>query len=381
MQTEPVRLHSVEFGAVVVTPRTEWVFAKFRDADGATAEVEVTAANLSESVVKGVDQAVNGLGATPIVDERDVPAMLVVAEDTLRADLASATVVSSIRTAVSLMHSLKLGVSLCEALGGEPPTRVPLYANINRGLFASGRTPGEFAMAAERAASEGFRAVKCAPFDEVAPGCGTAEAVRLAATGVQRVAAVTRAVGPDVAVMVDCHSRFDEESALAVCEELAALGVAWFEEPVDPGADSDVLARIAVHVALPVAGGEHCYGEGQFAELTDSGAIRIIMPDVKFCGGRQSLRGRAGPPSHQAETFHSTAPPARSRCSPAGTSRRHSRSDAARARRVRGRLADTLLSPAEPISDGHLHLTAEPGLGAGVDWDLLRRIGRVWRES
>ena len=381
MQPEPVRLHSVEFGAVVVTPRTEWVFAKFRDADGTTAEVEVTAANLSEGVVKGIAQAVDGLRATPIADERDVPAMLGIAEDGLRADLAGATVVSALRAAVSLTQSLELGVSLCEALGGEATTRVPLYANINRGLFASGRTPGEFAKAAERAASEGFRAVKCAPFDEVTPGCGTAEAVRLAATGIQRVAAVTAAVGPEVTVMVDCHSRFDEESALAVCGELAALEVAWFEEPVDPAADSDVLARIAAHVPLPVAGGEHCYGEDQFAELTESGAIRIIMPDVKFCGGAAvaARAGRAAVASGRGVSLHCPSGPLSLLTSG------HATAAIPGAMRLEHAVYEadwraTFLSPAESISDGYLHLTAAPGLGAGLDWNLLQRIGRVWRE-
>ena len=170
-------------------------------------------------------------------------------------------------------------------MGGETRGRVSLYANINRGLFATSRTPDDFAKAAERAVGEGFRAVKCAPFDEVAPGDDSAEAVRQARFGIQRVAVVRDAVGPDVTLMVDCHGRFDVESAVVVAEELAELGVDWFEEPVRPNEHPADSARIAACVSMTVAGGEMGYGEEVFADLIEGKAVEVIMPDVMFCGG------------------------------------------------------------------------------------------------
>ena len=191
---------------------------------------------------------------------------------------------------------------------------VPLYANINRGLFASGRSPAEFGEAAARAVSEGFRAVKCAPFDEVTPGCGTAEAVRLARTGVERIAAVREAAGPEVALMVDCHSRFDVESAVEVAEQLNKLGVSWFEEPLDPSKDAAGLAEIASRIPMLVAGGEHGYGEEFFAGLTEHAGVKVIMPDVKFCGGGSQQQGPAERRSLPAAACRCTAPRGRSRC-------------------------------------------------------------------
>ena len=152
-----------------------------------------------------------------------------------------ATALSALRTGVSINQAVNDGVSLTEALGGEPQPSVPLYANINRGLFGTPRTPADFARAAERAVREGFRAVKCAPFDEMRPG----DDVGRARPGIRRVAAVRDAIGADVTLLVDCHSRFDVESAVVVAEELAGLGCGWFEEPVQPTKDPSGMARIA----------------------------------------------------------------------------------------------------------------------------------------
>ena len=43
MDSHPVRLQNVEFASVVVTPWTEWAFARLRAAGGAFADVEMTA--------------------------------------------------------------------------------------------------------------------------------------------------------------------------------------------------------------------------------------------------------------------------------------------------------------------------------------------------
>ena len=382
MQLDPVRLHHVDFAAIDVTPRTTWTFARIWDTEGNAAEVEITAAEATDEVVQQVAQAVSVLSGATIAEESDVPIMLDVEEHSLRSSLADATAVSALRTAVILLQALKGGVSLCEALGGGAPSSVPLYANINRGLFASGRSPAEFGEAAARAVREGFRAVKCAPFDEVTPGCGTAEAVRLARTGVERIAAVREAAGPEVALMVDCHSRFDVESAVEVAEQLNKLGVSWFEEPLDPSKDAAGLAEIASRIPMLVAGGEHGYGEEFFAGLTEHAGVKVIMPDVKFCGGAGAATraGRAAVAAGGGVSLHCPSGPVSLLTSGHVTAA----IDGALPLEHAVHEADwrsSLLVPSESVKDGRLHLGAGPGLGAELDWGLLQRAGRVWRLS
>jgi galactonate dehydratase len=376
---EPVHLTRVEFASVVATERTEWTFARIHDAAGASADVELTSGDDTCEVVRLVTDAAASLKGGPIASEADVPAMLGLDERRLRRDLALATAVSTLRTGVSVIQAANGGVSLTEALGGQQRDSVPLYANINRGLFATPRTPSDFAAAAERAVRGGFRAVKCAPFDEVGPEGGTDEAVRLARPGIRRAAAVRDAVGPDVTLLVDCHSRFDIESAVIVAEELAELGIDWFEEPVQPTEDSAGLARIAARVPVVVAGGEKGYGEKLFADLIARGAVEVIMPDIKYCGG-VAVAARSGMAAIEAGggvSLHSPSGPVSLLASGHVTAAMPGAMPLEYAVYEADWRAD-LLTPPERVEDGRLRLNGNAGLGAQLSWDLLRRVGRVW---
>ena len=380
MTADMVRLDRVELGSVVVTPRTEWTFARLREVSGVEADVELTAGDSTSDVARLVAEAVDSLRGAAIAGEADVPRLLGLGERLLRRDFAMATAVSALRTGVSIIQSVNHGISLTEALGGEPLASVPLYANINRGLFGTPRTPEDFARAAECVVREGFGAVKCAPFDEISRG----DEVAQARPGIGRVAAVRDAVGPDVTLLVDCHSRFDIEPAVIVAEELAGLGVGWFEEPVQPLEDPAGMARIAARVPMPVAGGEKGYGEGLFAGLVDRAAVRVIMPDVKHCGGVAvaARSGRAAIGAGGGVSLHSPSGPVSLLASGHVTASMHGAMPLEHAVYEADWRAD-LLSPPERVEDGRLHLTGSAGLGAGLRWDLLRQLGRCgrWTES
>ncbi len=369
-----VRLDRVELGSVVVTPRTEWTFARFLDASGAPADVEITAGDQTDDVARLVAEAVTSMRGVSIAGEADVPRLLGLDERRIGRDFATATAVSALRTGVSIIQAVHDGVGLTEALGGEPQASVPLYANINRGLFGTPRTPADFARAAERAVREGFQTVKCAPFDEVSPGDGAAQA----RPGIGRVAAVRDAVGPDVTLLVDCHSRFDLDTAVMVAEELAGLGVGWFEEPVPPLEDPAGTAGIAARVPMAVAGGEKGYGEELFAGLVDRGAVSVIMPDVKHCGGVAvaSRSGRAAIDAGGGVSLHSPSGPVSLLASGHVTASMPGAMPLEHAVYEADWRAD-LLSPPERVEDGRLHFTGAPGLGAELRWDLLRQKGRV----
>ena len=379
MTTEPVHLNSVDFASVVVTDRTSWTFARVHDVEGASAEVELTASDDIGEVIRLVADAIGFLSGSPIAAEADIPAMLGLEECRLRRDKALATSVSALRTGVSVIQAVKAGISLAQALGGDSADSVPIYANINRGLFATPRTPADFANAAERAVRDGFRAVKCAPFDEVSPGGGSEAAVRLAGPGIRRAEAIRDAIGPDVKLLIDCHSRFDVESAVIVAEGLAELGIDWFEEPVQPTDDPAGMAQIAERVSMPVAGGEDGYGEDMFAGLIRREAVRVIMPDVKHCGGAAAAArsGIAAIEAGASVSLHSPSGPVSLLASGHVTAAMPGAMPLEHAVYEAEWRAD-LLTPPERVEDGCLYLPGGPGLGAELDWDLLRRVGRVW---
>ena len=372
------------FAAVTATPHSEWTFAELRDADGVAAVVELTCGAETARATSLLAELVSALAERGDVDETTPDAALGLDSERIAEDRALAAAVSALRSAIVIARAAREGVSLRRALGhGEAASSVPLYANVNRGLFGSPRTPRDFAAAADRAVREGFDTVKCAPFDEVTPPASPDEILDLARPGLERVAAVREAVGPGVTVLVDCHSRFEESTAPIVAERLAALRVGWFEEPVEPTKDADALVKIARAVSMPVAGGESGYGEDFFAGLIAMGAVEVAMPDVKYCGGvtaafaagrrvmeaggRVSLHSPSGPVAHLAGG-HVTA-------ALADDGRIETPLEYA-AHEVGWRPA--LLNPPERIERGRLILPEGPGLGAALDWGEARRRGRVW---
>ena len=291
------------------------------------------------------------------------------------------------------IRAQQLAVPLHDLLGGAPGECVPLYANINRGLFD--RTPEAFAERAREAAQAGFRGIKCAPFDGVVPGAtATIDGRRNLRAGLARIAAVRAAVGPDVLFMVDCHGRFDAVEALALARELEPYALRWFEEPVstlgdqteqrrnsltaDAPAfgepDTSALERVSAHCALPLAGGEFNFGVRQFEALLTTGALDVLMPDIKHCGGiweclriatvaqargvSVSLHNPSGAVATLGSGHVSTA------C--AAEILEYQYGDVVWRREV--------LMPAERIENGSLVLSRAPGLGAAVDEIFTREF-------
>ncbi len=377
MTFEPIRLDRVEFAAVVATPWTEWTFARLHATSGASADVELGSDRIVSRLL--ADQ-VSVLRGAAIAGEADVITMLGVDEARLKDSLSSATAMGALRSGVIILQAMENGITLTERLGGKSQVSVPLYANINRSLFATRRTVADFAKAAERAVTDGFRAVKCAPFDEVGSHHRSKEAVRQAEMGIRRVAAVRAAVGPSVAVMVDCHGRFDIDSAVIVGDKLGELGIEWFEEPIRPNRDPFGSAQIASRVPMTVAGGEMGYGKELFASLIRNGAVNVIMPDVMYCGS-VSVAVRAGIAAvntGSGVSLHSPSGPVSLLTGGHATAAISGAMPLEHAVHEVDWRAD-LLTPPERIEHGRLQLPPSPGLGANLNWDLLRRIGRVWK--
>jgi len=381
--SDPIELTSIEFVEIPATVRTTWVMAQLREASGEGTWVEVVGDVKQPSVAACTElaAATAALARRPIADEAAVASMLGFTDAELGRDFVLATAMSSLRTAVSQLQATRAGQSLTETLGGVRQDSVQLYGNINRSLLDDRSPAAHAAVASATVERWGFEIIKCAPFDEVhaKPGDRTSDILDSAAPGIARISAIIEAVGADVRVLVDCHSRFDEPSALEIGECLAELGVGWFEEPIDP-TQTETLARIATSARLPIAGGEGLYGKSNFAHLLATGAVETIMPDVKYCGGvAEAVRaGCAAAEAGGTVSLHSPSGPLSLLASAHATAA------------IDGALAlehavdevdwrAELLAPAEQIRQGRLWIPAGPGLGATLDEGTIERRGRRWK--
>jgi len=106
----------------------------------------------------------------------------------------------------------------------------------------------------------------------------------------RRVAAVRRALGADVRMMVDANQRLDVLGSIRQAAALEDLDLVWFEEPV-PADDNAACAEVARAIGIPVATGENHYTRWEFRDLIERRAARFLMPDVcRALGFSETLR-------------------------------------------------------------------------------------------
>jgi galactonate dehydratase len=173
-----------------------------------------------------------------------------------------------------------LGVPVYQLLGGAVRQRIPAYAN---GWYTVERTPEEFHAAARRVVARGYRALKVDPF-----GAGFYELSRTEKLrSVALIEAVRDAVGPDTAILIEMHGRFNPVTAVEIARLLAPSEPGWYEEPVPPE-NLPALKKAAEAIAplgVPVATGERLHTPFEFRELFELQAADIIQPDITHCGG------------------------------------------------------------------------------------------------
>ena len=282
---EPVVFDRVAFAWVAANGTKSWSFVEITDIHGETVTIECQGLRTVDGREQVFSEFVERLRGVRIHRDCEVERLLGLTREEGK---ANSRVVSALATAVVELQCRYAGLSMTEALGGEPKERQLLYANLNRYLrdVKKARSPQDFGEAAEGAAREGFTILKTDPFDEVRPTHTVDEIFELASVSLERLAAMRSAAGNDVALQVDCHGAFNVDTATAIAPELERLGVTWFEDPVRHREDLEGLRTVAERVGIPLAAGGDDYGEEAFASLVEAG-VKYTMQDVMRCGGRR----------------------------------------------------------------------------------------------
>jgi galactonate dehydratase len=158
-------------------------------------------------------------------------------------------------------------------------------------------TPEEYAAAARRTVALGFRAMKFDPFRDP-PGFETGITRRPYTTGmlplqsedegIDRVAAVRQAVGPQIELLIDAHGRYNVPAAVRIGRKLEPLKITWFEEPVPPESPQ-ALRAVREQVGVPISVGERLYTRFDFVPIFEQRLADYIMPDILWTGGISEL--------------------------------------------------------------------------------------------
>jgi galactonate dehydratase len=162
-------------------------------------------------------------------------------------------------------------------VGGRCRDRVRAYAN---GWYRCKREPELIAEAARNAVAMGYTALKFDPFG-AAIGILDPGDEQLA---LDIVGAVREAVGPNVDLAIEAHSRFTVSTAIRIGTRLEPFRPVWFEEPV-PHGNIAATVEVAKHLNIPVATGESYSSKHQVAELLRHNEVDIINFEPLHMGG------------------------------------------------------------------------------------------------
>ena len=101
---------------------------------------------------------------------------------------------------------------------------------------------------------------------------------------IERAWLAREVIGPDTELYVDANGGYTVGQAVRVADELSAIGVSWFEEPVS-SQDLAGLATVRRQVRPDVTAGEYSWSLADSARLIEAEAVDCLQLDVTRCGG------------------------------------------------------------------------------------------------
>ena len=152
-------------------------------------------------------------------------------------------------------------------------------------------TLDEYREVSKKAVADGYDAIKI-DFFTYAPedgrrytdeDCTRLLSPKLVDVVESRVAAVREAIGPNVDIIMENHSRPDAQSAVQLGRAVQKYNIFYFEEPNTP--NPKTAKFISSKLSMPIAHGERVYSRWQYAPFFEDQSIQVIQPDLGNCGG------------------------------------------------------------------------------------------------
>ncbi len=251
-----------------------WVYVKILTDQGLHGIGEAYSAGPDEATVKVIEDFRTWLIGE---DPRNVQYLFDLMYNTTRfpGGLVVNSAISGIEHALWDIAGKSAGVPVWALLGGRTRNKIRVYQSIGGG------TPEQAAESAKQLVETfGYTALK---MGIAAPGdMPFNQSIRLSAA---RVGAVRQAVGPDVDIGVDIHTKFVEvQRAARLARAIEPYDPMWLEEPIRPE-NFDAMKKLSEQVNIPLASGESNYGKYEFKELIESQSLDYVQPDICVCGG------------------------------------------------------------------------------------------------
>ncbi len=187
--------------------------------------------------------------------------------------------ISAIDIALWDIRGKHLGVPVYELLGGLVREKVVCYPHVG------GNTLEKLVDNTQKRIDEGWSFIRLG-----LPTEGQLIEPRKAARQMLRQCeAIRQAVGDDVEILIDIHTRLDPPYVILLCRSLEQFSPYFIEDPIR----SENVAsyrQLARHVAVPLAIGEQFASKWEFRHLIEDDLMQYARIDVCIVGGLTEAR-------------------------------------------------------------------------------------------
>ncbi len=278
---------------------------------------------------------------------------------------ATGAAISGIDMALWDIKGKAYGVPVYQLLGGLARTKVRVYGAV------TGNTAAEAAEQAKQRAAAGITAIRFRAFHSY-------DAINLhdhklaVAQQIEYLAAIRKAVGEDVDLILECHGRYDPEWAIELARRAEPYRPFLIEDPIRHE-NPQALAQVRAQTRLPIATGERYHNKWDFRETIVNGYVNYLRPDVCHCGGISEMKKIAA----MGEVFYMDLIP-HNNAGPLGTAATLHAALAIpnvaliEAPWVNGDARTGVVSPYPKVEKGHALPLEGPGLGITFDEKLAR---------
>jgi len=191
----------------------------------------------------------------------------------------------------------------------------------------------------------------------------------------RNLAAIRDAVGGDLPLAVDANQAWSLDEAKEAVPDLERYRLAWLEEPLRADRPWSEWRELAASTRIPLAAGENIAGFEAFSEALQQKVLGIVQPDVAKWGGisgclaaaQRILQAAAAYYPHYLGGGIGLVASAHLLAAVGGDGMLEIDVN-------ENRLRDRLCGPLCDVTDGHVSLPDQPGLGIEPDLWPLRRF-------
>ena len=193
--------------------------------------------------------------------------------------------VSAVDIALWDIKGKALNVPVYELLGGRTRDKVVCYPHNGGGTIDA------LVESCRQTHEAGWKFVRWGLAD--AAGTGTFEPRRAVQYGIQQVKAVREALGDDVNILIDVHTRLDPADSIEFCNKVEPYNPFFIEDPLRSENPAS-LRRLRQQTSVPIAVGEQFDSKWTFREVIEEDLMDYCRVDLCIAGGLTEARKIAG---------------------------------------------------------------------------------------